>query len=145
MHAYVCTYVEMCGWFMLFFGDPQVSTGIQASSESQQAHVDYLQQSLQGLSSGVGEYGVASSLATENTAATLASALSQVRVWLVLLCCSRDDLHTQHECLVRQEEQAVSETQGSVVQAIGALSEVSQSQWWWWWWWCYHWDFCFCR
>lgn len=42
--------------------------------------MDYLQQSLLGLSSGVEEYEVATSLANEKTATTLDSMLSEVSV-----------------------------------------------------------------
>ena len=41
--------------------------------------MDYLQQSLEGLSSGMGEYEVANSLANENVITTLNTMLSEVR------------------------------------------------------------------
>lgn len=48
----------------------QVSQGVQSASECQQAHVDYLQKSLCGLSSGMSEYSEATALAFQGTTAT---------------------------------------------------------------------------
>lgn len=86
----------------------KISTSIHAASESQQAHVDYLQQSLCGLSSGVGEYEVANSLAHANAVATL------------------DGMLSEHECLVGQEEEALSDLQGSMVQGISTMNQMTE-------------------
>ena len=56
----------------------QVSQGVRASSESQQAHVDYLQKSLDGLNSGMSEYNEATGLAFQGTSATADAVCSQV-------------------------------------------------------------------
>lgn len=62
----------------------QVSQGVQASSESQQAHVDYLQKSLCGLNSGMSEYNEATALAFQGTTATADTIRSKVCLGLMM-------------------------------------------------------------
>ena len=63
---------------MVFCLPPQVAQGVEASSESQQAHVSYLQKSLRGLDCGMSEYNEATALAFQGTTATADTIRSKV-------------------------------------------------------------------
>jgi hypothetical protein len=93
--------------------------------------VDYLQQSLLGLSSGVEEYEVATSLATEKTTATLDHMLSEVskrrraeRLSGLMYCTV---FEFQQECFIGREEQALADVEDSATNGIDMMKEVCAS------------------
>ena len=110
----------------------QVSQGVQASSESQQAHVDYLQKSLQGLNSGMSEYNEATALAFQGTTATaeamcskVCPSMSALHNWYFF---TKSDFSLQHECLVRQEQQTTDDMRDNVAQGLSTMNDVRSSE-----------------